>query len=370
MGSVKIIELNETNTCKICDNALARYSCPRCNILYCSLTCYQANSHLQCSETFYKENVMSELDLDKNSTDYKTKMLEILQRTHENNMIPSSEEMNDFENYADFENFDQADSDDDPDFEDIADRLAGVDLDDAEQVWDKLTEDEKQEFVAFLKSEDVTKLIPSWQPWWLYHSENKVQDISEEETFKTNCPKVLTIKDFSQITTKPPSECVKYNLINVLSAYVFTTRYFNGEHFEFAKEAVSCIASLSGNLKEAQNFEDFDTAIKHVEQECCNSTWILTDAENIQVMREDIRKILMGPNDSENKFYILSALSDLRNLLEESLKPEQEANTASFNKRFPNDHFPAVKFETPDKTRNYIKKIDYYLSYTKDYYSP
>ena len=40
---------------------------------------------------------------------------------------------------------------DDEEVADIADRLAGVDLDDADQVWDKLTQDEQQEFIAFLK---------------------------------------------------------------------------------------------------------------------------------------------------------------------------------------------------------------------------
>lgn len=45
---------------------------------------------------------------------------------------------------------DELDSDDD-DLEDINARLKGVDLDDADQVWEKLNSDEKQEFLAFLK---------------------------------------------------------------------------------------------------------------------------------------------------------------------------------------------------------------------------
>lgn len=48
------------------------------------------------------------------------------------------------------------------------------------------------------------------------------------------------------------------------------TRYFNGEHFDFAQEAVACIATLSLSLKTAANFNDFDTAVKSVEQECVN----------------------------------------------------------------------------------------------------
>lgn len=75
---------------------------------------------------------------------------------------------------------------------------------------------------------------------------------------------------FYYFQKQTPADCVKYNLINVLSAYAFTARYFNGEYFHFIQEAVTCIISLSQTLKLAQNFEDFETSIKSVEQECIN----------------------------------------------------------------------------------------------------
>lgn len=61
---------------------------------------------------------------------------------------------------------------------------------------------------------------------------------------------------------------MKYNLINVIAAYAFTTRYFNGEYYDFVKEAVTCIIELSLLLKTSQNFEDFSTSIKSVEFQC------------------------------------------------------------------------------------------------------
>lgn len=51
-------------------------------------------------------------------------------------------------------------------------------------------------------------------------------------------------------------------------------KYFNGECYDFAKESVSCIVSLSLTLKDAQNFEDFETAVKSVEQESINVSYI------------------------------------------------------------------------------------------------
>lgn len=93
---------------------------------------------------------MEELKLNKDQNDRQIKMLEILQKTHENNRIfPDLDEVN-VDPRLDPDNSD-IDSDDDTDCCDISERLAGVNLDDAEQVWERLTEDEKQDFVAFLK---------------------------------------------------------------------------------------------------------------------------------------------------------------------------------------------------------------------------
>ncbi|CAG9861437.1 unnamed protein product [Phyllotreta striolata] len=383
MATVKIIELDETNTCKICDNALAKYSCPKCNILYCSLECYQSSAHLECSESFYKDNIIEELNIDKDNNESKQKMLDILQRVHADNQILFSDNEDEFGECSgftlddDFLNFcsgqddeQEIDSDDDADLLDIGDRLAGVNLDDAEQVWGKLTEDEKQEFVAFLKSEDVANLIPSWKPWWLYYNK-MVEEVESADEFKKDCPEICKIKEFSELTSKVPDESVQYNLINVLAAYAFTTRYFNGEHYDFAYEAVSCLGTISLALKVGQVFTDFESAVMSVEQECINSDWIMSDNENIQTMREDIEKILKGPGKSDPKYYVLCALSDVKNLLKTSAEapPKSGETSGAFSKQFPNEHFPSVKFMEPQQIKSCVKKMDFFLSYTKEYFN-
>lgn len=47
--------------CLICRQQRARYSCPSCNIPYCSLTCYRAESHAGCSQSFVQKTVRDEL---------------------------------------------------------------------------------------------------------------------------------------------------------------------------------------------------------------------------------------------------------------------------------------------------------------------
>lgn len=117
--------------------------------------------------------------------------MEILKRTHESNGI-----------FSEADEVGDIDSDDDENYADIAERLAGVNLDNADEVWQNLTDDERQEFVAFLKSEDVTKLIPKWEPWWDYHNSQKVKEVGECEKYREKCPKIKEdiIKDFNSMS--------------------------------------------------------------------------------------------------------------------------------------------------------------------------
>ena len=60
----------------------------------------------------------------------------------------------------------QIDSDDDDDLDELADRLQGVDLDDANQVWLRLSKSERRQFTELLEKGDVNSLLPEFKPWW------------------------------------------------------------------------------------------------------------------------------------------------------------------------------------------------------------
>ena len=63
------------------------YVCPRCNILYCSVPCYQSELHVNCSEAFYRDCVMENMKTETGPL-AERKMYEILhqlQETEEHN---------------------------------------------------------------------------------------------------------------------------------------------------------------------------------------------------------------------------------------------------------------------------------------------
>ncbi|KAF9436598.1 hypothetical protein BGZ76_003510 [Entomortierella beljakovae] len=89
---------NNTQPCGICNDQLFKYICPRCNLRYCSLTCYKDKSHVQCTESFYKDSVMNEIQSNPTTIPHDRKnMLRILDRFEkqaidQENMLDKSED--------------------------------------------------------------------------------------------------------------------------------------------------------------------------------------------------------------------------------------------------------------------------------------
>lgn len=75
----------------------------------------------------------------------------------------------------------ELDSDDD---EDLATRMKGIDLDDSDTVWARLTDSERESFRQMVQSGDVTQILPEYMPWWEVAGNNEapgIVELSEEE---------------------------------------------------------------------------------------------------------------------------------------------------------------------------------------------
>lgn len=139
----------EATGCKLCLKKLSKYTCPRCNVKYCSLDCYRSRKHVECSEKFYKNCVMETLQGDTVDNQEKRKMVEILKRFEKEESEASLED----------ERF-EAD-------ENLEERLEGLNLEDTEKVWAKLTQEERREFQTAVNDGYIGSLIDVWEPWWI-----------------------------------------------------------------------------------------------------------------------------------------------------------------------------------------------------------
>ena len=132
--------------CAFCAKETAKYTCPRCNIRYCSSACYKTEKHMQCSELFYKECVIEAMNEQKGSEESKRRMLEMLTKLEEQDR----QVQNDLET------------------EDLEERLGEIDINNAdpEAVWSALTDRERKDFESAVESGEISNAIDIWVPWW------------------------------------------------------------------------------------------------------------------------------------------------------------------------------------------------------------
>lgn len=248
---------------------------------------------------------------------------------------------------------------------DLNTRLTGIDLNNADAIWDKLTSDEKHEFEKIATSEEAMNLLPLYEPWWT-REKKLIEEISSDAQTVRPPPEILTnIVNFDTISSKPPADCVKHNLKNVLAAYVLSVRFFNGEHEASAHEFTNYFVATCANVKGNFNFDDDDIAIESVVHSCRNEG-LTIDANQVKLLHDDVQKVSRCPT------FIMSALSDIHRSISlakrnKIAKRPLDAEKSDFSRKFFDQEI--VNFQNLDKTKltATIKKIEYYLALVAKY---
>ncbi|XP_017103613.3 zinc finger HIT domain-containing protein 2 [Drosophila bipectinata] len=380
--------------CHFCRTDAFKYTCPKCNALYCSVGCYKSKEHLKCSEEFYKSCIQDELagaTTTPESQEDMRKIYDILRRMRETDagFNPKDFDADGLENSIDSDDNEEPEGEDDDDGEDrvpgepieeefeedIASRLKGIDINDADEVWSRLTAEEQEEFQKLITNGDIMKLMPDYKPWWLKPKNSKIVVIRtpEEEAKKENpIPEIhKNIAKFSDICKKEPSPCLHCNLWNIISAYACVARFFGGEQRTNASEAVAHLVNLSATLKYGTNFEDAEDAIVSVEMEAITtgnspagaaavgsagggSNFLVESREQLQ---QDARQLMATKTNK------LAALSDVLHLLQQTkaLIKRKNPQEAEFQKLFALASGSVELDRT--KLSQLVRKIEFMLSY-------
>ncbi|KAJ3983473.1 hypothetical protein F5890DRAFT_1599598 [Lentinula detonsa] len=250
--------------CKICRRQISRYTCPECNIPYCSSTCFKSPAHANCSESFYKKQIESDVrsDSKSKSAEERLKMMEILKRFEEDNLEQAVGD-------------DKEDEDEDED--DLEKRFAGIDIASTSPntLWSLLSQSERDEFVRSLQdpssnlsqelllSEELQReLVP--RPWWESASEDipvhsdalirnagqSGNDIFYENTY---LPELIDIPS-TMVKPLPSGPPLIYNLCAICIAYAFVTR----------RLATSPLAPINANSQSFQDIEEAKRLLAHL----------------------------------------------------------------------------------------------------------
>lgn len=137
-----------------CKEKESRYTCPRCKLVYCSVSCYKSELHLGCSEEFFKQCIVQQLaeeQLVKNCNVPENKQLlleELMKNVSREEAVLDSDDS-------------ELDSGDE-----LEKRMEKVDLDCPDEIWANLSDREKEKFQNLIDSGEISKCLPEWKPWW------------------------------------------------------------------------------------------------------------------------------------------------------------------------------------------------------------
>lgn len=283
----------------------------------------------------------------------------------------------------------------------LVERLHGVDLNDADAIWAKLSESERRQVGQVAQKQSVMAVLPIFNPWWekkVQHIEisevgcnDKCDVVSTEHKWRNlKHPKIKkTIADFSQVSTQPPAPHIDNNLTNVLAAYTSTVRFFYGEHLRSAYEAVKYLFVICSSLKSNDAFMDPQLAIESVRQEA-RREGLTIEEYDLQQIKRDLDSIKEGPDPNHRtNCYVLAALSDLYRLIQlakarSSMAIQRRTSGGSSSKQMeiipPKDQIrecqqfinrfgdsKIVEFISMDKGQitSILTKVEYFLAYAK-----
>ncbi|KZT25204.1 hypothetical protein NEOLEDRAFT_1156397 [Neolentinus lepideus HHB14362 ss-1] len=222
--------------CGICRRQFSKYLCPKCNMPYCSLTCFRSEAHTDCSESFYRKEVESDIKSTPSKTaEERLKMMELLKRFEENSLDDEADIVKEL-----------AGEDGQEEEHDLANRLGNVDLDSVspDELWSMLTPEEREKFIKtlddpnsglaqqLLASEELDKVRTG--PWW----DNPEASVGHEDSSVPGSVFDRLQKRYGKkpaITIHVPSSMVKpipsssssllYNACALCVAYAYTTRH-------------------------------------------------------------------------------------------------------------------------------------------------
>uniref|UniRef100_A0A8C5KCQ8 Zinc finger, HIT domain containing 2 n=1 Tax=Jaculus jaculus TaxID=51337 RepID=A0A8C5KCQ8_JACJA len=295
-----------------------RYTCPRCNVPYCSLRCYRA--HGACAEAFYRDQVLGEL---RGRSASPSRLAGALRRLRLQREIEDEPEE--------------------------AGRSPGPAPSGLSGLWDQLAPAEKAAFERLLSRGEAGRLLPPWRPWWWGRgagprlleeldaapgsdyaelepapartaSETVNDAIADSEPVpgdaQGTCPPPVPtrIPALAGLSRSPASPLVRFQLPNVLFAYAHTLALYHGGDDALLSDFCATLLDVSGALGNQQVFTSTEEALQaaaHVLEAGQHSPGPLGTRGAMQ----EAARILLGEGPVNQKGYTLAALGHLARIL-------------------------------------------------------
>lgn len=299
-------------SCLVCQLNEARYTCPKCKVVYCSLSCYKDHDE-NCSESFFRDRVNNVIAQEQREGS--NKMLSILSRVRQ-----------------DLEEEDEASEDE---LWILAEALEKGCLNDKE-VERLLTPDMKSSFDHAIKTGQLSGAIQRWHPWWIpnFAIDLKTEDHQYISRQATLDDRLLAIPRFSNLRPgSNPTTQLSFNMIDLLYSAAWTLRQYHGvENAEHVcVEASLCFIQFSRVLRDDFRFHSVAESLVACTNTKASIHWT--------VLAKDVSRLW-------NRRNMAHALMDVAVLLKAASK-ELDGEHAS-------------------QMRKWRKKVEFYISWSLD----
>ncbi|XP_078087934.1 zinc finger HIT domain-containing protein 2 [Mustelus asterias] len=339
----------EAEACGLCPGsgpgAVARYTCPRCNVPFCSLPCYRSGRHRGCAEAFYRDAVLGELRAEARDAPGRQQLRESLGRLRVSE--PPEPGL------------------DPPELE-----APGCPL------WETLTQQQRRDFQRLLESGGAAGWIEEWRPWWERGAVGPVQELEpgglEEDEPSERITEVQPVVDVEgtvgpndsepdrlngeaeRVTVwehndsipvicrniapllslcSKPSPLIQYSVVNVLYAYAFSMKLINGDlSGEMRDEFIEATLTISEALRSSCVFTSTAEAVQAGVGAVRDSPYSSNPFEAVNTIK-DVRVLLSGGSGPPSGHYTLAAISQLSRTLGKAKRAGHKEHPDRFRAR-------------------------------------
>ncbi|MCO5569740.1 hypothetical protein L7F22_023455 [Adiantum nelumboides] len=367
--------------CLVCRKQFSHYTCPRCNMRYCSLPCYKSHSS-RCTESFDRDNVLANMQDCVATPETRTRMLRTLQNFH-------SDTMNANDHLAAIDNVDDNDKEDsegDHEDEDHVSRrptsilseatlnklAAGMDI----QLGDLSAEEEKA-FLRALAAGELSHMIKPWEPWWLSPLASRIvltkegtrvaqplehSDKDESDHFDVPSPLGSPLPPLRDLTSKLPSPLLEIHLVEVLYSYCFTLRFFNGDWTCDTVAAAWTCLSVSHVLGSSACPETIREALNDCFVTICSPYFKSAGGLKFALaLLDDVIALLRLGRPG-----VICALADLHRMLEKAVKDAKQGVCPPAHKLYPATGRQKTKASSSSQLKVACKKVFFLLCWANE----
>ncbi|XP_011026985.1 PREDICTED: uncharacterized protein LOC105127410 [Populus euphratica] len=215
--------------------------------------------------------------------------------------------------------------------------------------FDDFSAEEKKHFRRAVASGELSKLVESWDPWWLKSSARTIflgkegtrlaQPHTEEEASSSHdgaghqpseIPPVpdTSLPPVRKLVSREPSPFLSYHLADIMYSYCFTQRLYNGDRQSDAIGSETVVLSVSSVLGQARQPETVLEALSYCLERTCSPEYRHMGRLQLGLGLVDDVILVMSPGGHA----LICLLSDLQKMVqagEKELKAEKTRKSKS-----------------------------------------